>query len=336
MTAVMRLWVVVLNYNGTGDTVRCLQSLLPSIAVGAAVVVVDNASIDDPGPAIRAITSDVHYVRNSTNRGYAGGNNTGIRFALERGAEWVVLLNNDTVVAADFAVTLQREAQRADGFGVIGPLIMAMDEPESVMTDGCRFNPRDDAAFFVRQVVEPGTPLTDVDIVNGCCLMISAAALNRVGLIDEAFFLVHEESELCLRVQAAGFRCGVFGRPLVWHKGSTSFRRTGNGLQRYFDARNLWLLLRRDSEAPGRGRAGRVPMKYFRYVYHRYCVEQEDRQGVAARALLDGVHDALLGNYGACMPDRRRPLVPAMRLLCDAARLAARFKTTHPRQPTVS
>src|SRR3954468_1849388 len=335
MTLAPRLWIVVLNYNGAEDTVRCVRSLLPSIAAGAAVVVVDNASAIDPGPAVRHVASEIHYVRNSINTGYAGGNNTGIRYALEHGAEWVCLLNNDTEVAPDFASVLLDQARGAEGFGVIGPLIMAMDDPQTVMTDGCRFNPIGDPGFFVRHVVAPGAPLTEVDIVNGCCLMISAQALERVGLIDEAFFLVHEESDLCLRVQAAGFKCGVFGRPLVWHKGSTSFRRTGNGLQRYFDARNLWLLLAHDTEARRRGRAGRVRLKYFRYVYHRYCLEQEDQQEVAARGVLEGVHDALFGTFGA-RAQARRPLIPAMRAACELLRVAGRFRASYSGQHAAS
>jgi GT2 family glycosyltransferase len=328
------LWIVVLNYNGADDTIRCLRSLLPGVSAGAAVVVVDNASLVDPGPAVRDLSPDVYYIRNPVNTGYAGGNNTGIRYALEHGAEWVCLLNNDTEVAPDFAAALLEQAGAADGYGVIGPLIMAMNEPSTVMTDGCRFNPVGDPSFFVRQVVAPGAPLTEVDIVNGCCLVISAAALGRVGLIDEAFFLVHEESDLCLRVQAAGFKCGVFGRPLVWHKGSTSFRRTGNGLQRYFDARNLWLLLAHDTEGAKWGRAGRAPLKYFRYVYHRYCVEHEDGQKVAVRALLDGVHDALFGRFGV-RRQSRRPLVFVMRVACELLRLAARLKPAFSRSMVV-
>jgi GT2 family glycosyltransferase len=319
------LWIVVLNFNGTDDTLRCLESLLPSLEQGAAIVVVDNASKDDPEPNIRRLSPHVHYVRNEINGGYAGGNNVGIRYALARGAEWVCLLNNDTVVAPEFATALLQECRGADSFGVIGPLIMAMEAPDIVMTDGCRFNPVNDPGFFVRQVIQRGAPLTEVDIVNGCCMTISAAALARVGLIDEAFFLVHEESDLCLRIQSAGLKCGVFGRPLVWHKGSTSFRRTGNGLQRYYDARNLWLLLVHDGAAPQRHRAGRARLKYFRYVYHRYCLEQEDRQPVSATAVLDGVHDALVGRYGARQA-ARRPFVSSFRFMCNLLRVASRLK----------
>ncbi len=85
--------------------------------------------------------------------------------------------------------------------------------------------------------------ITDVDIVNGCCMMVRAEVLARVGLIDERFFLIHEESDFCLRARQAGFKCGVMAEALVWHKGSSSFKRSGKRWQRYYDARNLYLLL---------------------------------------------------------------------------------------------
>ena len=83
---------------------------------------------------------------------------------------------------------------------------------------------------------EPPT-VTDVDIVNGCCMMVAAAVFRRIGLIDDRFFLIHEEADFCLRARKSGFRCGVIGEALVWHKGSQSFRRAGLRVQRYYDAR---------------------------------------------------------------------------------------------------
>src|SRR5204863_3144494 len=120
-----------------------------------------------------------------------------------------------------------------------------LEEPDTVMTDGCVFNAPGYEGFFQRRPVPlaPGAlpRVTEVDIVNGCCMMIAAPVFRRVGLVDERFFLIHEESDFCLRARRAGFRCGVLGEVLVWHKGSSSFKRTGRQTQRYYDARNLYL-----------------------------------------------------------------------------------------------
>src|SRR5262249_51220569 len=149
--------------------------------------------------------------------------------------------------------------------------------------DGCTFNDRGQPGFFQRRpidlVMQDPPAITEVDIVNGCCMMVAAPVFERIGLIDERFFLVHEESAFCLRAYRAGFRCGVIGEALVWHKGSSSFQRSGKALQRYFDARNLALLL---GKHPARRPEQRSPVRsrweYLRYVYHRYTLEKEQGQ----------------------------------------------------------
>jgi GT2 family glycosyltransferase len=212
-------------------------------------------------------------------------------------------------------------------YGILGPVIGFMDEPHAIMTDGCAFNRGTEPGFFERVPVSIGAssppPVQSVDIVNGCCVMLSASLLRRAGLIDERFFLVHEESDLCLRARHAGFRCGVVGAMLVWHKGSSAFKRTGRRLQRYYDARNLQLLLRRHlGRAPGR-RARASWLAYAKYVYYRYCLEMESREPEAGVAVIEGVYDGLARIHGRYQ-GRPRPLVPLMQFVFDVRR---RFPT---------
>jgi GT2 family glycosyltransferase len=185
-----------------------------------------------------------------------------------------------------------------------------MDEPAAVMTDGVAFNPGPGTEFFKRIVVSPvdaaPAPVIPVDIVNGCCMMVRSDVFRSVGLFDEQFFIIHEESDLCLKAKRAGFTCGVYARTLVWHKGSSAFERSGRQLQRYFDARNLFYLLKRHT--------GRIPNSrsfaatvghYFKYCFYRYCVEQEANKPTAAQAVIDGVYDALRGRVGPLTPGPR-------------------------------
>jgi GT2 family glycosyltransferase len=312
----VNVWIIVVNYNGLEDTRKCLRSLARQSAP-ASVVLVDNASRDDPCPAVRAEFPWCHLVRNPENGGWAGGNNAGIRYALERDAKLVVLLNNDTVVAPDFAERLASAARAHPGYGAIGPVIRFLEPPHDVMTDGTLFNHPHRPGFFQRKEVSlapaAGPALTEVDIVNGCCMAVRAEVFRRVGLIDERFFLIHEESDFCLRTRRAGFRCGVLGEALVWHKGSSSFRRTGKRLQRYYDTRNLYLLLGKHTAThrPGRG-PFRSLFEYLKYSYYRYVLEREGDQADAADAVLEGLCDALARRYGPFAP-RPRPAVPWLR-----------------------
>jgi GT2 family glycosyltransferase len=293
--------VVVLNYNGLEDTLRCLESLR-AIPDPFRLILVDNASAVDPRPPATEIWPGITTIRNAENLGYAGGNNRGLEAALAAGAEYVLVLNNDTVVDPTIVRKLADVLRADDRLGIVGPVINFMDEPAAVMTDGVVFNPGPGTEFFKRVEVPTGrTPpaLVRVDIVNGCCMMLRASMLKAVGLFDEGLFIVHEESDLCLRAARAGYQSAVLGESLVLHKGSSAFERTGRQLQRYFDARNLLHLLRRHTGRVSSSRRLLPSLRHYGlYAFYRYDVEMEAGKPQAAAAVAEGVHDALLGRVG--------------------------------------
>lgn len=317
------VWVVTVNYNGLADTRKCLRSLA-GLTAPARVVVVDNASADDPAPALAAEFPRVDFVRSPVNTGWSGGNNLGVRHALARGAEYLLLLNNDTTVHPRLVERLLAAAAAHPHYGVIGPVIRYMDEPDQVMTDGTAFNRPGGAGFFGRLPVAetPADPpaVADTDIVNGCAMMVRAGVFRRVGPVDDRFFLIHEESDFCLRVRRAGWGCGVLAEGLVWHKGSSAFKRSGKRWQRYYDARNLGLLVSKHAAGGGPGRGGLASYAaYLRYAYHRYCHEREDGHPDAADAVLEGLADFVGRRFGPYRPGRRWA-VPVLRGVFEAAR----------------
>lgn len=301
----VRAAIVVLDFNGLEDSRRCLASIERSERGGILVLFVDNGSHPPTAPSIGAEFPWVRVIRREENGGWAGGNNAGLKAALEAGAPHVILLNNDTVVAPQLVPRLLAAAASRPDCGILGPIINYLDEPDVVMTDGVVFNaPGAPGEFFGRRVVNivraVAPRVEEVDIVNGCALMISAEAVARIGLIDERFFLIHEESDLCLRTLAAGMRCGVVAEPLVWHKGSSAFKRTGSRYQRYYDSRNLILLLRKHARTHQRGRSlARSWFEYARYVYYRWSIEREAGEADAADAVIEGILDGLASRHGA-------------------------------------
>jgi GT2 family glycosyltransferase len=303
--------IIVLHYGDLRDTFSCLDSLSRLEGDSFQVIVVDNGTVPAANDEIAKKYPHTHVIRREVNGGWAGGNNTGIRDALDHGAEYVVLLNNDTTVAPNLLDLLLQAAREMPEYGVLGPVISFMDEPDQVRTDGFTFNRPSDNGLIQRKEVplnsgEP-TAVAEVDIVNGCCMMVDARVFRAVGLVDERFFLVHEESDLCLRARAAGFRCGVIGQPLVWHKGSRAFAALPNNLQRYYDARNLYLLLRKHSATHASGRGPWLSrLEYLKSVYYRYCVEREQGRDASALAVVEGIWDAFAGRYGA-YARRNRP-----------------------------
>lgn len=306
----MNVWIVVVNFNGWEDTEKCLHSL-EGLGAIAHTVLIDNASREDRLDEIKVAFPWCHTVREAVNGGWAGGNNAGLRYAIERGAEQVILLNNDTTVSPSLVSELIQAQRENPDYGIIGPVINHMKEPDVVMTDGCLFNRPGSSGFFDRHIVavEPEKPLaiSEVDIVNGCCLMVSRKVCEKIGLVDEAFFLIHEESDFCLRARESGFKCGVINRSLVLHKGSSSFKRTGQRTQRYYDARNLRLLLKKHlgKHREGRGRLASY-RTYLNYLYYRYAIELENGCDEAAQAVIDGAYDGLVSRFGTYQQQRRR------------------------------
>jgi GT2 family glycosyltransferase len=318
-----RVAIVVLNFNGLADTLTCLASLRALADPVAAVILVDNGSTIDPGPEAVRVYPALEYIATGRNLGYAGGNNRGIERAMAMGVDFILVINNDTTVDPHILGALVDAFERDSTLGIVGPVVNFMDEPAVVMTDGVAFNPGPGTEFFKRipVPVDGERPaLVPVDIVNGCCMMMSARLVRTVGLFDEQFFIVHEESDLCLRAGRAGFTCAVLGRSLVWHKGSSAFERSGRQIQRYFDARNLYHLLKRHTGRVARSRPwGPSLFHYLKYAFYRYDIESDAGKTTAADAVIAGVYDALRGRFGG-LDQPARPGLPLLRTAFAAGR----------------
>lgn len=314
-----RICVVIVNFNGWDDTRECLDSILQSNCDSVSVVVVDNASSTDLLDQFHRDYPSVHWLRTRENLGWSGGNNIGIDFAFSSGkalseeidairngnshalpADIVLLLNNDTIVHPKLFFHV-REAI-AIGYNLVGPVINEYFDRNIVQTEGVIFNRRGDPGFFSSvqvPVSDDQTPsCIDVDIINGCAVAFTREVYESLGRIDNRFFLICEESDYCLRAKEAGFRCGVIGRSLVFHKHSVAFKKAGKPIQRYYASRNLWLLLKKHKVGKGRKSRCESIVGYFRHMYHLICFELEHSNPKGAEAIVHGVSDALIGQYG--------------------------------------
>jgi GT2 family glycosyltransferase len=317
------MYVVVLSYNGLADTRKCLSSLYPALRPWVRPVLVDNGSTDGTAEAVRCDFPWCEVLRVEVNHGPVGGNNAGLRAALASGEKWIMLLNNDTTVDERLFETMAAAAAANPQFDVLGPVIYYMDDPDVVMTDGCVFNLPRERGIFIRKEVpltrQDPPRVTEVDIVNGCCLMIRADMIRRTGLFDDRIFMYHDEADLCLRVKARGGRLGIIDHGLVWHKGSATARVTGTKSIRYFDARNLWYILRKPevARANGRGPLG-TAAAYWRCMYYWFEAERQNGSPGSAQAVVDGVTDGLTGVSGPYEPARRRMFAPVVRWVLSA------------------
>lgn len=242
-----RAAVIVLNWNGGRETLDCLASLRRLDYPCFDVVVVDNGSTDGSTQAIRESFPEVWVIETGANLGFTGGNNVGIRHALDREADYVLLLNHDTEVASDSLTHLVRAAEADSRMGMAGPLIYYYDHPEIIWSAGGAIDPQRGQAQMVG-IDEPdsgryGSTPREVDFVSGCALLVRSSVLERVGLLDERFFAYYEEVEWCIRVRRAGYHILNVPRAKVWHKISPG-RRAASPVVHYYMTRNRLLLLK--------------------------------------------------------------------------------------------
>ena len=217
--------IIVLNWNKRDVTLACLDSLARADLGGATVWVVDNGSRDGSVEAVQTRHPGVRVVALRENRGYAGGNNAGIRAALEAGAGAVLLLNNDTEVAPDFLSPLLEVVNGNPRAAAVSSAVMRLDTPEVLQEAWCDLHYRYGLARHVGVNALPGEGfdrVRPVDAAIGCSLLVAADALARVGLLDESYFAYHEEIDWCVRARKAGYQLYFQPYSRVYHHFSKS------------------------------------------------------------------------------------------------------------------
>ncbi len=243
-----RVAIIVLTYNGLSDTRECLQSLQKLDGARPTVYVVDNGSTDGTADVIAEEFADsVILVRNETNLLYAGGNNVGIRRALEDGHKWILLLNNDTTVAHDFLEQLAGTIQKIPE-AILAPKIYYASHPDILWYAGGRANLRR-ARLAHRGIREKDRGQYDLpeptDWATGCALFVPRAVFDKVGLLDESMGLYNEDVDFCLRAKESGFAIHYVPSARVWHKVSAAVGGNFSRTKLVHKWRSLRILLRR-------------------------------------------------------------------------------------------
>ncbi len=218
--------VVVLTWNGRALTLDCLRSLEAVATPNVRVLLVDNASTDGTLEAVRARYGDrVDVVVNASNLGYAAGNNVGIRRALDDGARFLLLLNNDTTVAPDFIDQLMLPMREPNAVGITAPKIYYAEPRNRVWYAGGEISLWKGSARHagIRQTDRGQFDRPrDVAYASGCALFARRDVFERVGMLDDSYRAYFEDADLCMRAARAGFRVRYVPTAKVWHRISAS------------------------------------------------------------------------------------------------------------------
>jgi len=298
--------IILVNWNGKEDTLACLASLgkfkVKSPPAGEAdakfkVIVVDNGSSDDSVAAIKKSFPEVDVIETGRNLGFSGGNNVGIRRALEHGTDLVWLLNNDTVVDEN-ALSALLEAFTQPDVGVVGSKIYFAPGREYHKE---RYEKKDSgqvlwyaggiidwnnmyASHRGVDEVDKGQydKIEETPFVTGCSMMVKKQVFEKIGLLDEKFFAYLEDLDFCLRAKEMGYKLLYVPQSIIWHNNAGSSG-VGSQLHQYYMTRNRLL----------------VGMRYARLRTKFALIREALRMGMMGPSIRrKGVVDAMIGRWG--------------------------------------
>lgn len=237
VNTIPKVSIIIVNWNGFSDTVECVNSLKKIAYTNFDVILVDNGSDNNEGPCLKEkFQSFVHVICTKKNLGFGSGNNVGIRYALEIGCDYILLLNNDTIVTRDFLMVLVDISESNQLIGAVGPKLLTEDG--KIQLDSVARFPSLLDQFYLWSFLYPiGRYLLcqkffipkylmldfdresqkPVDMICGACMLLPTSTLKKVGLFDEKFFLFAEDMDLCYRIKSAGLNTIYTPQSVVTH-----------------------------------------------------------------------------------------------------------------------
>lgn len=233
--------VVILNYKVRDLTIKCIESVKKSSYENISIIVVDNNSDDGLVEAIKKVEG-VEFVQLKENFGYSGGNNAGIKRALKEGADYIFLLNPDTVIDKGAISSMVELAQKGGDEAVIGPKIYFGDgktiwyaggifDQANVLGKHRGVDQKDEGQY---------NKIEETEYVTGAAMFVPKDVFDKVGLFDEQYFLYYEDSDFSYRAKSAGFKLVYLPTAVVCHENAKSTG-LGSPLQDYYITRNRML-----------------------------------------------------------------------------------------------
>ncbi len=291
-----RTAIIILNWNGSDETIRCVNSLHPDILNDSTVYVIDNNSTPEQKNTLIDGCQDVEIVMNRNNYGYAGGNNIGIRKALHSGHEFVLLLNNDAGIRREDYFLLRKDMDDFPELQIIGPVLYDSQTGAILNCGG-----KDIGFFYIshhKTIVNP-EDIYAVDYVSGTICLIRCSLFEHVGLLDENYFFSGEIADFCKRTartrlpSGASCRVAVDPKASGTHNLAPSHHNRGN-IYTYYTVRNRFLYIRKHL------RPHMLKLFWFwgkKHLGHaRNCIRE--KKYTELKMVIKGLVHGLVGRYG--------------------------------------
>ncbi len=247
--------IIILNWNGLEDTIECLESLKKITYINYEVIVVDNGSEGNDAQVLGENFGDyIHLIKKDKNYGFAGGANIGMGYALDNSSpDYLLLLDNDTVVDPEFVIEMVKVAEANPAIGVAQSKIYYYDEPDRLQFIGGRINlwigdivgkTTGFDRILGRKEIDRGQhdSIKEAEYTPFWCALIKRKVAESIGLFDESYFLGCEDLDYCLRVKKAGYKTVYVPKAKIWHKWRTA--NVIDGFFEYYGPRNRFQLMK--------------------------------------------------------------------------------------------
>jgi len=252
--------IIILNWNGVDDTIECLESLKNITYPNYEVIVVDNASSGDDVRILKGQYEDyIHMIANDQNYGFPEGCNVGMRYALSKSTNYLLLLNNDTTVDGEFLTELVKVAEGDPSIGIVGSKVYYYHYPNMIQSAGgrTRWWLGEISVFGDEEDVGQYDEIAERDYVYGTSFLIKKVVIDKISFMDPYFFMGIEEYDYCTRAIRAGFKVIYVPESKVWHKAGASQAK----LPQFPEAQSLV-----------RRKAGFGDYKYYYRLFRAHCM----------------------------------------------------------------
>ncbi len=291
--------VIVLNWNGLGDTVECVRTLKKLTYPDYKIIMVDNGSTDGSADALQRVFPEIEIIRNEKNLGFAGGENTGMRRALAEGAEYIAIINNDATADPDFLTELVSAAESEKGAGMLASKVYFYDRPQILWYAGASFHPWIGWGRHRGFNMPDRGQFDDIEETQrpcGCSMLVTKELCEKIGLLDERFFCYSEDIDWGMRAGKAGFKVLYVPRSKVWHKVSRATGGPSSAVALYYTVRNTLMCVDKNKPLP-------LPLRSLRYaaiigVSFLSLFTMRVPKALGSRRIVQGARDYFLGRCG--------------------------------------
>lgn len=292
--------IILINWNNETDTIDCLRSLEKIIYLNYKIFLVDNGSKEESVSKLRPFNvGKIELMEIGQNLGFSGGNNIGIRKALEENFDYALLLNNDTTVEPNFLDELISVAESDEKIGVVGPKIYYYNEPTRIWYGGGDFTWLGGGKHLQYEEIDNNPNEAEpkkTKYMTGCAFLVKSEVLKKVGLMPEEFFLYYEDTDWSLSIKKAGYKVIYAPASKIYHKVSRTTSKLGNPKIHYYHIRNALLLSKR--QAPKIILVGIYvwsALHYFKQII-KLVILPSKRE--TSKMIMRGIEDFWKGRFG--------------------------------------